>query len=327
MLKYFDHKVLKTAFGSFLAYYLADYFGLRYGLTVSIVTIISIQETKVESFKITIERILAGVLGLGIFALLAKILGFTYITLGIFILLFMPLCMKFKLMQGFLATTVLGTHILSEKSIAFSLLKNELSILILGLLIGNILNMYMPTKEKTMEKLRSEIEKIIKNILLEIAESLKCSCVSVNEDKNFKKLRDLIDEGKKLAIQEFNNNIFDKINEELILFSMRKEQYGILKRVRIYFGRLYLTMEHSIIISQFIEKVANNIEIDKDLGSLFVEHKKLVSLFSTLPLPKTREEFENRATLYQLLKEMSEIIELQREYKEEIKKIEVNNAR
>ncbi|MGL4898058.1 MAG: aromatic acid exporter family protein, partial [Cetobacterium sp.] len=125
MFKYFDHKVIKTALASFLSYYLADYFGIKYGLTASIIAIISIQATKSDSIKITIERFFAVILGMSLFILLSSFLGYHYITLGIFILLFMPLCIKFRIVQGFLVTTVLATHILSEKSISLDFLLNE----------------------------------------------------------------------------------------------------------------------------------------------------------------------------------------------------------
>ena len=75
MFKYFDHKVIKTALASFLSYYLADYFGIKYGLTASIIAIISIQATKSDSIKITIERFFAVILGMSLFILLSSFLG------------------------------------------------------------------------------------------------------------------------------------------------------------------------------------------------------------------------------------------------------------
>lgn len=317
MFKYFDHKVIKTALASFLAYYLADYFGIKYGLTASIIAIISIQATKSDSIKITIERFFAVILGMSLFILLSSFLGYHYITLGLFILLFMPLCIKFRIVQGFLVTTVLATHILSEKSISIEFLLNEFYVLILGLFIGNILNLYMPTNEKTIDSIKIKVDSLLKQILSDISESLKCSCVSVDEDKNFRALKTTIEEGRKFSLLDYDNSLFDKCNEHLNFFSMRRRQYRILTRMRTCFKRLYITHEYSIIIADFISKVSENVEVDKKTTPLIKEHKDLKELFSNFPLPKTRAEFENRATLFQLLQEMEEFLNAKIEFKKD----------
>lgn len=317
MFKYFDHKVIKTALASFLSYYLADYFGIKYGLTASIIAIISIQATKSDSIKITIERFFAVVLGMSLFILLSLLLGYHYMTLGIFILLFMPLCIKFRIVQGFLITTVLATHILSERSVSLDFLLNEFYVLILGLSVGNILNLYMPTNSKTIDLIKAKVDFILKQILSDISESLKCRCVSVDEEKNFKSLKLTIEEGRKFSLLDYDNSLFDKCNENLNFFSMRRRQYRILTRMRTYFKRLYITHEYSLIIADFIAKVSENVEVNKKTTPLIEEHKELKKLFSNFPLPKTREEFENRATLFQLLQEMEEFLNAKIEFKKD----------
>ncbi|MBC2850407.1 aromatic acid exporter family protein [Cetobacterium sp. 8H] len=317
MFKYFDHKVIKTALASFLAYFFADYFGIKYGLTASIIAIISIQATKADSIRVTIERFLAVFLGMSLFILLAYILGFQYITLGVFILLFMPLCIKLNILQGFLVTTVLATHILSEKSISLTFMLNEFYVLILGLFVGNILNLYMPTNSKKIDFIKKNVDSILKTILIDISESLKCNCVSVNEDKNFKSLKSTIENGRKFSLLDYDNSLFDKCNENLNFFSMRRRQYRILTRMRACFKRLYITHEYSLIISDFIFEVAENIEIEKKTSPLLAEHKELKLLFSNFPLPKSRSEFENRANLFQLLQELEEFLNAKIEFKKD----------
>ncbi|MGL4988236.1 MAG: aromatic acid exporter family protein, partial [Cetobacterium sp.] len=289
------------------------------GLTASIIAIISIQATKTDSIKITIERFFAVLLGMSLFIFLSSFLGYQYITLGIFILLFMPLCMKFRIFQGFLVTTVLATHILSEKSVSPSFLLNEFYVLVIGLSVGNLLNLYMPTNSKRIDEVKVEVDSMLKTILIDIAESLKCSCVSVNENKNYKALKAIIEEGKKYSLLDYDNALFDKCNQNLDFFSLRRRQYRILTRMRSCFRRLYITHEYSLIIADFITKVADSIDVEANIIPLIKEHKELTELFSNFPLPKTRAEFENRATLFQLLQEMDEFlrakIEFQSSYK------------
>ena len=141
-MSYFDHRVIKTAFGTFLAIYLAQIMGISYGVTAGIVTIISIQTTKKESVKIAIERFIASLVGLFIAAMFFYFWGYTPFVFGLFILIFMPICLKFNLFQGFLVTVVLATHILTERNISLKILTNEILILVLGALIAIVLNLY-----------------------------------------------------------------------------------------------------------------------------------------------------------------------------------------
>lgn len=317
MLKYFDHKVIKTALASFLAYYIADYFGIKYGLTASIIAIISIQATKSDSIKVTIERFLAVILGMSLFIILLAIFGYHYLVFGIFILIFMPLCIRLNIVQGFLVTTVLATHILSEKSTSIHFLLNEFYVLIIGLGIGNLLNLYMPNNTKVIDSIKVNVDNILKRILSDIAESLQCNCNSIDEDKNFRTLKATIEEGRKISLLEYNNSLFEKCNENLDFFSMRRRQYRILTRMRTCFNRLYITHEYSLIIADFILKVADAIEIHKKTTPLIDEHKELKQLFTNFPLPQTRAEFENRATLFQLLQEMEEFLKAKIEFKKD----------
>ena len=164
-MNYFDHRVIKTALGTFLAIYLAQVMGISYGVTAGIVTIISIQTTKKESVKIAIERFIASLVGLFIAAMFFYFWGYTPFVFGLFILIFMPVCLKFNLFQGFLVTVVLATHILTEKNISLKILSNEILILVLGAVIAIVLNLYMPDVTKKIKHTQENVDNFMKKIL------------------------------------------------------------------------------------------------------------------------------------------------------------------
>ena len=160
MHNYFDHRVIKTALGTFLAMYIAQVLGIKYGVTAGIVAIISIQATKKESVKIALERLAASFVGLILAAGFLHFFGYTPFVFGIFVLFFMPICLKFNLFQGFLATVVLATHILAEKKVSLMILGNEVAILILGAATAIILNLYMPDVTKKLENSHQEVNRL-----------------------------------------------------------------------------------------------------------------------------------------------------------------------
>lgn len=311
MLKLINDKVIKTAIAPTLAYICSDYFNIKYGLTICIISILSIQEKKSDSIKITFQRFLAVFLGIGIFITLIYLLGFSYIVMTIFILIFMPLCIKLDLMAGFIISVVISTHILSEKSIEPKFILNEIYLLFLGLLIGNLLNIYIPKKYKEVENLREEANKILRYMLVDLSEFLKNNSVSIYQEKNFIEMKEILREGKRYALLDYENSVFEKCDKNINFFNKRRTQYSILKRIRANFSRLYLTHDYKIIISNFIKKMSEEIFLVYKIDILNFELEEIKTIFSKVELPKTREEFENRAVLYLILDEINELLSLE----------------
>ncbi|MGL4688220.1 MAG: aromatic acid exporter family protein [Fusobacteriaceae bacterium] len=314
MLKYLDHRVIKTAFGTCLAVLIANYFGIKYGATAGVVTIISIQGTKKESLKIALERLTASLIGLCISAVLFYSFGYNPIVLGGFILIFMPICIKFNLLQGFLVTVVLTTHILVEKSVSPKFLANELAILVLGGTIAILLNLYMPKLENKIKNTQDKIIDLMSEILKDMSGDLLCNCVSINEEKLFLELKKEIDLGKALALTNFNNALFSNSTYEIDLFNMKRNQYGILKRMRYNFRSFYITYEQSLMISNFTKKIGESLGKNIFLSELKAELITLKYTFRRMELPKTREEFENRAMLAQFLNYLEDFLNVKTEF-------------
>lgn len=313
-MNYIDHRVIKTAFGAFISIVIANYLGLKYGITTGLVTIISIQPTKKESFKVASERFLASFIGLFISSIIFYYVGYNPVALGIFILIFMPLCLKFNLFQGFLVTVVLATHILSEKSVALRFLLNEFGILFLGATVAIVLNLYMPSIELKIKKVQDSIDELIKAILNNMAENLKCNCVSIKEERLFKELKNKVEEGRTLAATEYNNALIGNSKYNLDLFSMKRAQYKLLQRMRVHFKRFYITYDQSLLIAQFTKRISETIGKEESVKELILELLNLKMQFKELDLPKTREEFENRATLFQFLNDLEEFLEIKAEF-------------
>ena len=294
-MSYFDHRVIKTAFGTFLAIYLAQIMGISYGVTAGIVTIISIQTTKKESVKIAVERFIASLIGL-------------------FILIFMPVCLRFNLFQGFLVTVVLATHILTEKNLSLKILSNEILILVLGALIAIILNLYMPDVTKKIKYTQENVDNLMKKILSYMSDELITGAIFIDEDKIFKELRKELDIGRDLAYKDYNNALFYGSRYEIEVFNMKRAQYKILVRMRRHFYKFFISSEHTFIISEFTRKVGSSIGVDKLYLEALAELEALREKFKNMPLPKSRVEFESRAVLLQFFNDIEEFLEVKKDF-------------
>ncbi|WP_294703421.1 aromatic acid exporter family protein [uncultured Fusobacterium sp.] len=313
-MKYIDHKVIKTALGTFISIYLAELLGIKFGATAGIVTIISIQATKKESIKIAFERFLASLIGLFIAVIAFKIFGYSPFVFGIFILIFMPVCLKLKLFQGFLCTVVLATHILSLQKISVNIIRNEIYILLLGIVVALILNMYMPNMGKELEQKRKSVDILMKTLLNYFGDVLITGSVFVDEETLFKELKKELDDMKEIVYKEYNNDLFDSSRKDIDFVQMKRNQYKILIKMRNHFYRFYLSSEHALIISEFIRKVSDAIGVDKLYQEVLLELEKVREIFKNMPLPKSRVEFESRAVLFQFLNDTEDFLELKKEY-------------
>lgn len=314
MIKYIDHKVIKTALGTFISIYLAELFGIRFGVTAGIVTIISIQATKKESLRVALERFLASLIGLFIAVSAFYFFGFSPFVFGIFVLIFMPICLRFKLIQGFLCTVVLGTHILGLQKISFNIVKNEVYILLLGVTVALILNMYMPNMSKKLKEKRKNIDILMKTLINYFGDVLVTGSVFVDEETLFKELKKELDEAREIAYQEYNNDLFDSSRKDIEFVQMKRNQYKVLMRMRNHFYRFYISSEHAHIVSNFARKVSDAIGVDKLYQEVLVELESVREVFKNMPLPQTRVEFESRAMFFQFLNDIEEFLELKKDY-------------
>lgn len=313
-MSYFDHRVIKTAFGTFLAIYLAQIMGISYGVTAGIVTIISIQTTKKESVKKAVERFIASLIGLFIAAIFFYFFGYTPFVFGLFILIFMPVCLRFNLFQGFLVTVVLATHILTEKNLSLKILSNEILILVLGALIAIILNLYMPDVTKKIKYTQENVDNLMKKILSYMSDELITGAIFIDEDKIFKELRKELDIGRDLAYKDYNNALFYGSRYEIEVFNMKRAQYKILVRMRRHFYKFFISSEHTFIISEFTRKVGSSIGVDKLYLEALAELETLREKFKNMPLPKSRVEFESRAVLLQFFNDIEEFLEVKKDF-------------
>ncbi len=313
-MKYFDHRVIKTALGTFIAVSLASFLGLSYGITAGIVAIISIQGTKMESLKVALERLIASIVGLFIAVILFYFFGYSPLIFSIFVLIFMPVCLKFNLFQGFLATVVLATHVVAEQNISFKIIFNEVLILVLGALTAIILNLYMPDKSKKVIDVKNNIDLMMKKILNYMGEELITGSIFIDEEKIFKELKKDLDIARDLAFYEYNNSLFYSSRYMIELFNMKRAQYKVLTRMRKHFYRLTVSVEYSGLLADFTKKLGDSIGVENLYKEVLKELETLREKFRNMSLPSTRGEFENRAILYQFLNDVEEFIEIKEDF-------------
>ena len=91
---------------------------------------------------------------------------------------------------------------------------------------------------------------------------------------------------------------------------MRKRQNDILRDMAENVNRCQLAASESMILAQLFKKTAQQLSQENPAQDLLDDISQYLAIFRERPLPKTREEFETRATLLQLLRDLETFIQV-----------------
>ena len=67
-------------------------------------------------------------------------------------------------------------------------------------------------------------------------------------------------------------------------------------------------------MADFVEKIANEFAEENDVQGLLEELEALKESYTVSELPKSREEFENRAMLYHIMEDLKVFLQIKREF-------------
>lgn len=307
-------RTYKTAIGAALAILIAELLGLKYAVAAGIITILSVQNSKKTSFVLAFQRLEATVLALFIATVLFYLFGFSPMVFGIYLILFIPLTVALKITDGIVVSSVLVTHLLAEKSISQFWLVNEFLLMVVGAGIGILLNLYMPKLENEIKQLQHEVEFIIRKILFNMADSLRLQKVAIHEEELFLNLEKVLKDGIERTLIQLNNYLISDVKYYTDYMKMRSLQLEILKYMRSHFTKFYMTVEQTELVAAFTEKVASEFSENNTGEELLKELAEITSSLKEQELPKTRDEFENRAMLFQFLNDLQVLLEIKRDF-------------
>ena len=302
-------RTIKTVIASVLAILIATQLHLLYATAAGIIAILSVGNTKKTSLKSGLGRLLS----LGVAIILSFIcfttLGFHPWAFGVFLLVFIPLSVRFNLADAIVVNSVLITHFLVEKSFSWQMILNETLLMTIGVGLALLLNLYMPDNEKQLKEDIKAIEEDFRTIIFAMAAHLNLEKIAPLDDA-------CLDLRSKLRAALNQAHIHQKnqwISEEDYYseyFSMRLAQLIILRDmvnllIEIDIDGLFVDELRKVLIS-----TAENFAEENDGKLILWQIEAVYQNYRQKPLPQTREEFENRALLFQFLQSFRSFVEI-----------------
>ncbi|KAF0818477.1 MULTISPECIES: aromatic acid exporter family protein [unclassified Cytobacillus] len=301
------YRTIKTAVGTSISIMIAQMLQLDNFVSAGILTILCIKVTKKKSLRASWDRFFACLLAMAFSSLFFEGIAYHPLVIGLLLLFFIPAAVMAKASDGIVTSSVIILHIYSAGEVSKELLLNELGIIIVGIGVALIANLYMPSLESKLKEYRQEIEENFKIIFDEIVSYLRTH-ESSWDGREITETMELIDEAKALAFRDVENHFRRDENLYYHYFKMREKQFEIIERVLPSVTSIALPVEQGEMIADFIEELSEHIHPGNTAIQFLEKLYRMRVSFENMELPKTREEFEARAALLHFVKEMEQYL-------------------
>lgn len=308
------YRTIKTAIATPIAIYIAQLFGVTNVVSAGILTILCIQPSRKKSVESAVQRFFACILAIIFSVVFFELFGYTPYVLAILLAVFIPTAVFLKVEKGIMTSTVITLNLYAFDSIKLDFIYDQFILIIVGIGIGLLVNLYMPSLDKELKVLQQELEDHFQIILKEIALYIREENMDW-DGKEIARLSELFEKADDLVERDRENHMLRDDHSFYNYFNMRKKQFDLLKQMLPLVTRLPNKDTISEDIATYFEKLSEAVHPGNTAIIYLYELRKLQEKFKEEEMPETVMEFETRASLHQLLHEIEEYLKLKYKYK------------
>ena len=309
-------KSAKYAVATFIAIFLAQWLGLDYAVSAGVIAILSLAETSKKTVQYIGNLTLTMILSLLIATILFNIFGYEIWVFSLYLLITYPISVYLKSDNAIAPCAVFISHLLLEQASDFNWWVNEMLLLVIGVGIAVIVNLYQTSASGQMNKVKVEIEEEMQIILNQLADRMDTPHYQDHLlYEHIDQAYELAKHGEYLAMKEAENNIS---GESQIYyqsyFSMRSSQLIILYDINNSLDNIFESTEQTYDLSDFFRHVSQELSEMNTAAKLRNELEQLKARFRMQPLPQSRNEFETRSMLFDILLDCEKFLNLKYEF-------------
>lgn len=305
---------LKVSIAVAVAIGIANILQLEYAISAGIVAVLSIRPTKRETITVAVGRLLAFLIALVIARITYGIFGFNQLGFWVYIVPYVFICYLKKWNAAITMNSVLVSHFITYGKMDLSHILNEVLIFTIGICVGILMNLHLHKKEEYIENLKTETDELIVKILKKIGERVQNKEDLEYNDKCFTELEHIIREAKNAAEENYNNQFRKQDKYDIEYISMRHKQYNVLYDMYKTVNTLETAPSTAKAIAGFFDKMASVFHRDNDGQALMDDFREMDRYMKKQPLPTKRQEFEDRARLFVLMRYIEEFIEIKMQF-------------
>ncbi|MGT2934721.1 aromatic acid exporter family protein [Streptococcus castoreus] len=318
-------RTLKMTLATIVAILIAYQLNLTYGISAGIIALLSVLDTRQSSLLVARDRFLSFILAFGVAIICFGILGFTTLAFTCYLIVTIPLLYQLKIETGLVPITVLVSHLFSEKNTQLPVLLNEFLLFFIGTGIALLVNAYMGSQDEQIRQYHQEVEETLKTILYRF-ESFLLEGQGQNEGLMIQKLDKILDQALQMVYRDRHNRLFYQTNYQVHYFEMRRQQNRLLAQMAVNVNKITSQSRESILLSHLFHETGCQLSEENSALTLIDDIEQLLETFRQRELPRTREEFERRAILFQLLQDLEHFILLKVDFYQNYKNNHVGKA-
>ncbi|WP_096201164.1 aromatic acid exporter family protein [Bacillus sp. FJAT-45350] len=301
------YRTIKTAVGASIAIGIAQLLQLDFYASAAILTILCISVTKKSSLKVSWQRFIACLIGMGFSIVLFELIGYNPVALGLLLLVFIPTMVAIKAKEGIVTSVVIILHIYTLQTVSLQIIMNEVALIIIGIGTGLVMNLYMPSVENELKKYQEETEKNFKKIFNELALFLR----EGTSEWDGRELTDtviLLDKAKNTALRNIENHLLRHEDQYFYYFKMREKQFEIIERIMPFISSMDETVIQGKRMAEFLEGLSAGISPTNRSHIFLGQLAEMKQEFQGMELPKDRQEFEIRSSLFYIMHELEQYL-------------------
>lgn len=310
-------RTIRITISVVLSIMVAMFIGLENSLAAGIIAILGVLETRLETVQNAFKMFMSTILAFIVATIIFIIFGFSVFSFGVYMALYVPLAYTLKVDVGIAPCSVLVTHFIIAGSVSWQWQINGLLIMGIGLVFAMLANFWIPSYNQKLEDRIEAIEKQMSFILFLLEKRLTSGNETTNRvQAELKGLCRQIDELEEIALAEHENKQFYQDDQGYYIryAQMRKQQYDILNIMTESLGDIGYGTEENEILASIFGETAEQLD-ESNTGVELLNHiSDLYRVFRDSELPKSREEFESRAILYNILTDFERFLELKRDF-------------
>ena len=179
----------------------------------------------------------------------------------------------------------------------------------------------MPSNQEKIRKNQIIVERKISGVLKCLSQLLinkDCSITINNYKSQFQDLNKIIDDLLNQAYIDAHNTLIRETRYQISYLEMRKHQVSILKDIFESVENIKESTPQSKVISDFVLKVADEFAETNNVLQLSIDLESLFDYFRKEPLPQSRKEFEYRAILFSVLKDLDQFLKVKKSFIEKL---------
>lgn len=296
-------QVIKIIIATGLALAMAEFLGLENASSAGIVAMLSVLDTRKSSLKIAWQRLFSTVVALLLGTMSLGFLGFNIYGFLLYLSLFVVFAYILDVKVAIAPCSVLVTHLWIAEDLSFSFLGNEFLLMLLGTGMAILLQTYMPSRQATILSMRQDVEDQLRGVLSDLSHFLY-EGKSLSQTQNLLKLETLMNKAQKTVYQEMENQLFSQTDYDWHYFNMREAQLQLLKTIDKNLQGCQLAVAEAKLLGSLFDLTANQLSEHNPATYLLEDIEAMLKHFRERDLPKSRQEFEMRAILFQVLTDL-----------------------